>query len=107
MVALLLMLTVLTMAVLGAVAASGDEAAVGALRVETARAFYAAESGCVVVIRLSSDGRPLPLPGATLTLPHAVSTFDAVPVSGQPGDVVVIGSSGFGQRRIRVTLAAP
>lgn len=106
-VALVLLLAVLTMAVLGSVAASGDEAAIGALRVETARAFYAAEGGCVVAIRTSSEGEALPAPGTVLALPYGTATFVALPATAQGGDLVVMGRSGLGQRRIKVTLVAP
>jgi hypothetical protein len=47
-----LMLAVIALAVIGTVGASGEEAYVGAMRAETARAFYAAESGARTV-RLS------------------------------------------------------
>ncbi|GJQ28519.1 MAG: hypothetical protein HBSAPP03_04030 [Phycisphaerae bacterium] len=95
------------MAVLGAVAASGDESAVGAMRLETSRAFFAAESGAVVTLRLTLAGEPLPAAGSTLPLTHAMVEYEVMPNVGQPGDIVIIGSSGTTRRRVKLTLDEP
>jgi hypothetical protein len=104
---LLVMLAVVNLAVIGAIAASGDEAQVGAMRAETCRAFYAAESGARVVIKLTSENLTLPAAGSTLSLGgSATATYISLPAMGQPGEAVVQGTDGNSSRRIRVTLSS-
>ncbi len=104
---IVVMLAILNIAVLGSVAASGDESHVGAMRLETIRAFYAAESGAVITVRLTMQGLELPGPGDTLEVSYASVEFEQVPATGQAGDIVIIGRSGTAQRRVRVTVDEP
>jgi hypothetical protein len=105
--AVVMMLALLNLVILGAVAASGDEAHVGAMRAETSRAFYAAESGAVVVLKLTSENRPLPAPGSTIAIGSATAEFVSLPATGQPGEAVIQGRSGDGARRLRITVTNP
>ena len=100
-----LMLSVVMLAVIGAVAASGEEAQVGAMRAETARAFYAAESGARVMVKCSTSGQPMPTGGSTLTLGSATCTYVSVPQLGEAGDAFVQGADGTSARRLKVTLS--
>lgn len=104
--AVILLLAMLNLAVVGSVAASGDEAEIGAMQVKTCQAFYAAESGAVVIVRCTNSGLTMPVSGATLALGGATVTFDTVPSAGAAGDAVIEGSAGASLRRIRVTLEA-
>jgi hypothetical protein len=82
---------------------SGDEASLGALRVETARALYAAESASIAVVRLRSERRPLPIAGSALVLPTGSATYVQVPGDNTPtGTLVVRGQSGDAERRVRL-----
>ena len=105
--AVVVMIAIIHLAVMGSVAASGEEAQLGAMRVETARAFYAAESAGLVLVRLSTSRMDLPSAGTRLSLGVSEATFVSMPATGEPGDIVIIGTSGEGQRRIRITVEAP
>jgi|GEM_PF-714823 len=105
--AVVVMIAIIHLAVMGSIAASSEEAQIGAMRVETARAFYAAESAGLVLVRLSAARLELPGAGAQLSLGDSRATFVSMPPTGQPGDFVIIGTSGEGQRRIRISVEAP
>ena len=64
--AVVMMLAMLNIAVIGSISASAQEADLGAMRAETTRAFYAAESGAVVVLKLTNEGLGLPAVGDCL-----------------------------------------
>ena len=100
-----IMLVIINIAVVGAVRASGEESQVGAMRAETARAFYVAESAGRVVLKCSMLNTTLPAAGSTLTLGSASANYVSVPASGQPGDAIIQGSDGTADRRVKVTLA--
>lgn len=100
MLVLVVVLAVLHVAVIGGVAASGADAQTGLLRVETTRAFYAAEGGASVVVKgLLGETTP-PTDGSTLTLSGAEVEFVQVPESA--GEIVVEGRSGFARRRLSI-----
>src|SRR3954464_4835968 len=73
--AVVIMMAAINFAVIGAIRASGDEAQVGAMRAETARAFYLAESGGRVVLKCTTAGATLPTAGSSLTLGTATCTY--------------------------------
>lgn len=104
--AVVLMMVVLNLAILGVVSSSGDDLSLAALRLESCRAFYAAESGGVIVTRLVMDSRAAPV-GTTLDLPHAAVQFISAPLASEAGTVVVEGASGDARRRIEIELEAP
>lgn len=104
---IVVMLAIINIAVIGSVAASGDESQVGAMRLETIRAFYAAESGAVVTVRLTMQGLELPPAGSELAMSNATVAFEQMPVTGEAGDAVIIGHSGIAQRRVKITLGEP
>lgn len=96
--AAVIMLALLHVVVIGVVFSGGDEAQVAVLRVETTRAFYAAESGARVVVRTLTDGGEMPGEGDELSLGESSVRFVSVPESA--GEFVVEGVSGLGKRRI-------
>lgn len=104
--AVVLMMVVLNLAILGVVSSSGDDLSLAALRLESCRAFYAAESGGVIVTRLVMDSRAAPV-GTTLALPHAAVDFISAPLASEAGTVVVEGASGDARRRIEIELEVP
>lgn len=105
--AMVVVLAIVHLAVMGSVVASGDESAVGAMRVEATRAFYAAESGAMIAVRQTNRRAMLPATGASVSLGPSSVRLVSAPATGVAGEIVVIGTSGEGQRKVRVTLAAP
>jgi Tfp pilus assembly protein PilX len=103
-----LMLAVVSIVALNVIDTAGRETELGAMRVETARAFYAAESGLIAAARLRQDGLTLPAQGTTLTLPAGVAgsaqaTYVSMPALGATsGSIRVVGQSGLGQRRLEL-----
>lgn len=104
--AVVLMLCTINIVVVGTLASDGDSADVAALRTETTRAFYAAEAGGTVVLKLSGAGRGLPAAGSSISVGNGTATFVAVPTTGQPGVVTVQGRSGEAGRRLKLTFGA-
>ena len=96
--AVVIMLAMLHVVVIGVVFSGGDESQVAVLRVETARAFYAAESGARVLVRTLHDDGELPGEGDELGLDESVVRFVSIPDGA--GEYVVEGVSGFGRRRV-------
>ncbi len=100
---LVLVLALLNIVVMGLMAPSGEQSELDALRLDTTRAFYAAESGGRVVVRCLKSGIGLPTAGTTLSVGPGTAQFVQVP-AGVNGEAVVLGSSGLAQRRLRITL---
>ncbi len=101
--AMIVVLALINLAVIGAIRSTGDEAQIGALRVETVRAFYAAESGATIAVRSLIAGWTPPTDGTVVSLGNAEAEFVFVPAGGV-GVLVVEGRSGFGRRRISLEL---
>jgi Tfp pilus assembly protein PilX len=103
-----LMLAIVSIVALNVIDTAGRETELGAMRVETARAFYAAESGLIAAARLRQSGLSLPVQGATLALPAGVAgtaqaTYVSMPALGATsGAIRVVGQSGLGQRRLEL-----
>jgi len=93
-------LAVLHVAIIASVAASGSDAQIGLLRVETTRAFYAAEGGASVVVKGILGQTTPPTEGSTLTLDGSEVEFVQVPESA--GEIIVEGRSGFARRRLAI-----
>jgi Tfp pilus assembly protein PilX len=104
-VALVIALSVLgvtNLLVVGAIASAGDDALIGRLRLDSIRAFYAAESGAAAALRQYVADDTAPLTG-TITLPggaeaEIVDALEAPPA--EPGTLVVEGRSGLAARRL-------
>ena len=104
LVATMIALSLVNLAVIGAISASGEDASIGAMRVSTVRAFYAAGSGVRIAVRELMIDETTPVTGV-FTLPggdtvEIVDPFDAPP--GLPGACAVEGRSGQARRRLEV-----
>jgi Tfp pilus assembly protein PilX len=101
-----LLLGVTNLLVTGMIAASGDDAYIGKLRLDSIRSEYAAESAIIAALKQFQTDTATPLTG-TLTFPGGatatiVDPFDASPLP--PGVVIVEGASGQAKRRMSVTI---
>ena len=98
-----LLLGVVNVTTLAILYGSVDDASISVLRVETVRAFYAAESGAIAVAKLRENKAALPAANSQLALPTATATYEQVPTSVQtPGTLIVRGNRGEAHRRIRL-----
>lgn len=96
----LLALFLINLAVMNAVTGAGDDARIGALRLSTVRAFYAAESGVTASIRQMQVDPESPLSGE-YTLPNGEQVEIVTPFeTGAGGDLVVEGRFGPALRRL-------
>lgn len=100
--AALLAVMILGLTVAGSVVPLAQEADLSALRVETTRAFYAAESGSSIILSASKAGLTLPESGDGVDLGSQSVRFLEVP-EGQ-GDLVLQGRSGQAARRILIRI---
>ncbi len=103
LVAMVLVLALLHLLVVGSLAPGRSESELAALRVETIRAFYAAEAGALVVIRRTIDGGDPIAPGGSLDLAGGRAVFVAWPADGI-GEFSVEGRSGRAVRRLSLTI---
>lgn len=94
----LLVVMVLGLAVAGSVRPLAQESDLASLRVETARAFYAAESGVTVYLAALNAGLPVPSQGDRV--PLVVSSFEYLGSVSLDGEVTVEGRSGSATRRV-------
>lgn len=94
----LLVVMVLGLAVSGSVQPLAQEADLASLRVETARAFYAADSGVVVYMAALNAGATPPASGQTVTL--GTSAFSYIQADNPDGLLTVEGRSGSASRRV-------
>jgi len=100
------LLGVTNLIVTGVIAASGDDAYIGKLRVDSIRAGYAAESTIIAVLKQYQSDASTPLTG-TISFPSGASAtildpLDAAPA--EPGTVTVEGAAGQSRHRLSVTL---
>ncbi|MEZ6243505.1 MAG: pilus assembly PilX N-terminal domain-containing protein [Phycisphaerales bacterium] len=100
---IVVILALISLVMIAAVGGGQADAQASALRVETMRAFYAAESGSVIVFKSVVDGDTLPAEGSQVTLGAETVEFIAVPPSGV-GEVTVEGRSGFARRRVSIDI---
>jgi len=101
LVVLVVVLAVLGLVVAGAIRPVRHEADLATLRVETTRAFYASESGAVVLISAIARTAPMPAEGSELNLGGSRARFVQVPDS--DGVSVIEGRSGLAVRRVELT----
>lgn len=98
----LLVVSVLALAVAGSVEPLSQEMDLAALRVETTRAFFAAESGAGIYTDLLAAGITPPLEETQIRIGSQTIRFLGTPE--QTGLLVVEGSSGLSTRRIEIQL---
>lgn len=97
---IIVVLAVLALVVAGAVRPAAQEADVASLRVQTIRAFYAAESGVSVLIGSVKSGTERPITGDVIAWGTQSVEFESVSAD----SVTLVGRSGFAQRRISLDL---
>lgn len=102
MAVVLVVLSVLGLVVAGSVQPLSEEAGLAAVRVETTRAFFAAESGVFVVIGLVNAGHDPPGTGDETRI--GSQTIRYVQVPEDSGDLVIEGASGLATRRVQLTI---
>lgn len=101
LVVIVVVMSVLALVVAGAIRPVRDEAELATLRVETTRAFYAAESGAFIVMNAVMGNIEMPAEGSTLNLEGQRIEFVQVPDTGPIA--VIEGISGDAIRRIELT----
>lgn len=101
--AIVIVLALINLVVIASLEGGTDDAMAAAIRVETTRAFYAAEAGSVIAVELLSEDKPTPAAGAVLSLETGEVTFTRVPTSGTTRTLVIDGRSGIAFRRVHVT----
>ena len=99
---LVVVLAILGLVVAGSVRPVKDEATLAGMRVETMRAFYAAESGTFVLVGAYLGDAAMPIEGSTLELNGQSIVFTQVPDQG--GTAIVHGKSGDATRRIELAV---
>ncbi len=99
---LVVVLALMGLVVAGVVRPLRDEASLTTMRVETLRAFYAAESGASVVAQGYMGRCAMPVEGEAVTINAQTVVFTQVPDAG--GVAVVEGVSGDATRRIELML---
>ncbi len=98
----IVVLAMLNLVVMGSVRPAGDEALMGAMRAETTRAFYAAESGAFIAVRAIVGGLEPPAVGSEQAIGSATVIYLDLPPSGDVGEIVVEGRSGEARRRLNL-----
>lgn len=101
LVVIVIVMSILALVVAGAIRPVRDESELAALRVETTRAFYAAEGGAFIVMNAVMDRAEMPSEGSTLDLGGQDIRFVQLP--GSDPVAVIEGSSGNAIRRIELT----
>lgn len=100
LVMVVLLLAGVNLAVMSSVAGSGDDARVASLRADTARAFYAAESGAALLVSEFNAGRTIPT--GTTNLGGGAAVSITVTAAAAPFDAVIIGTAGAATRRLEL-----
>jgi hypothetical protein len=99
---LVVVLALMGLVIAGSVRPLRDEASLATMRVETVRAFYAAESGTVITIQGYLGLATMPVEGSEIVLNDQTIQFTQIPALG--GTAVVHGLSGDAIRRIELEL---
>ncbi|MHA7812687.1 MAG: hypothetical protein ACX94C_04750 [Phycisphaerales bacterium] len=101
LVVIVVIMAILSLVVAGAIRPVRDEAEVATLRIETTRAFYAAESGAFVLMNAVMGRAEMPTEGDTLNLGGQTIEFIQTPGDDQPV-AIIEGRSGDALRRIEM-----
>jgi len=100
--AIVVMMAMLNLVVIGSVQSSSDEAQWAEARVQSERAFHAAEAGLRIIIASVLAGEDPPVEGTVVSVGVSVVEFVEVPEAGQSGEVVLEGRAGSARRRLSV-----
>ena len=99
---LVVVLALLGLVVAGSIRPLRDEATLTTMRVETVRAFYAAESGSMITIQGYMGQTEMPLEGTEVVVNDQTIVFSQIPES--DGIAIIHGVSGDATRRIELEL---
>ncbi len=100
-VGIVIMLGIIHLVIIGSVTSGARRSNVQTLRLETLRAFLAADSGVIQWIRLDAAGLT-PESGTLVDIGTQRIVFVSSPGTGEAGTVVVEGQSGRARRRVAV-----
>lgn len=98
LVVIVVVMAILALVVAGAVRPVRDESDLATLRVETTRAFYASESGAIIMMNAALGKTPMPLAGDIVTIDGQSILFVQIP--NEQGIAIIEGRSGDASRRI-------
>lgn len=101
--AIVIVLALINLVVIASLEGGTDDAMSAAIRVETVRAFYAAEAGSVIAVEVLSEEKTPPAAGEVLSLDTGQVTFTRIPVTGSTRTLVIDGRSGVAFRRVHIT----
>lgn len=101
LIVIVIVMAILALVVAGAVRPVRDEADIATLRVETTRAFYASESGAMIMMNAILGNAIMPVEGDSISLNGQSIIFVQIPDA--QGIIVVEGNSGDARRRIEFT----
>lgn len=101
--AIVIVLALINLVVIASLEGGTDDAMSAAIRVETVRAFYAAEAGSVIAVEVLSEEKTPPAAGEVLSLDTGQVTFTRVPTTGTTRTLVIDGRSGVAFRRVHIT----
>lgn len=101
LVVIVVVMAILALVVAGAVRPVRDESDLATLRVETTRAFYASESGAIIIMNAVIGSAPMPNDGDSLT--QNAQTIVFVQTPDDDGVAIVEGLSGSARRRVEFT----
>ncbi len=101
LVVIVVVMAILALVVAGSIRPVRDEADLATLRVETTRAFYAAESGAFVVLNAVMSGADMPAADSSTVIEGQTIHYLQVPEFGS--SAIVEGISGDAVRRIEFT----
>lgn len=101
--AIVIVLALINLVVIASLEGGTDDAMGAAIRVETVRAFYAAEAGSIIAVELLSEDKTTPTAGDVLSLDTGQITFTRVPTTGATRTLVIDGRSGMAFRRVHIT----
>ncbi|MBZ0171497.1 MAG: hypothetical protein K8E66_03880 [Phycisphaerales bacterium] len=100
----IVLIALLQLMVITSLGGAADDADEVVLRIQTLRAFYAAESGAVVALSDELRGITPPGAGELLALPNGVAVFLQTPWDDEGGLLVVEGRADIARRRIQISL---
>jgi hypothetical protein len=102
-VAVVTLLSVVNITLIASFRSVGDQADVATLRIESERAFYAAESGVMLLIGDLQTGGIGPASGDALDIGSQRIVYDVVP-DADTGAYEILGQSGRGFRRLLIEI---
>jgi len=102
LVVIVVVMAMLSLVVAGAIRPVREESDLATMRVETARAFYGAESGGVILMNAIMGHAAMPIEGDEIVL--GVQRIEFVQVPDEDGVAIVEGTSGDARRRVEFTV---